>query len=131
MQLLLLHELTKAIALFSVIFHELTQFSIESPYNDKLVFFLKTLYSADNQLAEGTAKATKYNAAAFIPFSLGPRSCVGMSFATTETKTALSMILQRYTFTLSPAYVHSPFTILKLQPQHGIQVMLHSLQSGA
>ncbi|WRX16057.1 hypothetical protein QQP08_008544 [Theobroma cacao] len=41
------------------------------------------------------------------------------------------MILQRYTFTLSPAYVHSPFTILKLQPQHGIQVMLHSLQSGS
>ncbi|KAK6242606.1 hypothetical protein SCA6_007995 [Theobroma cacao] len=80
-----------------------------------------------DRFAEGTAKATKYNAAAFIPFSLGPRSCVGMSFATTETKTALSMILQRYTLTLSPAYVHSPFTILMLQPQHGIQVMLHSL----
>ncbi|XWS23057.1 hypothetical protein CRYUN_Cryun29cG0089000 [Craigia yunnanensis] len=80
------------------------------------------------RFVEGIAKATKYNPAAFIPFGLGPRSSVCMSFATTETKTALSIILQRYTITLSPAYVHSPFTLLTLQPQHGIQVMLHSLQ---
>ncbi|XP_022727331.1 cytochrome P450 CYP749A22-like [Durio zibethinus] len=83
------------------------------------------------RFAEGIAKATKYNAAAFIPFSLGPRSCVGMSFATTETKTALSMILQRYSITLSPAYIHAPFPQLMVQPQHGLQVMLHSLQSDA
>ncbi|XP_022726726.1 cytochrome P450 CYP749A22-like [Durio zibethinus] len=83
------------------------------------------------RFAQGIAKATKYNAAAFIPFSLGPRSCAGMSFATTETKTALSMILQRYTITLSPAYIHAPFPQLLLQPQHGLQVMLHSLQSDA
>ncbi|XWS69605.1 hypothetical protein CRYUN_Cryun04dG0192900 [Craigia yunnanensis] len=80
------------------------------------------------RFANGIAKATKNNAAAFIPFGLGPRSCVGMSFAITETKTALSMILQRYNITLSPAYVHAPFTLLMLKPQHGIQVMLHSLQ---
>ncbi|KAK9003498.1 hypothetical protein V6N11_061057 [Hibiscus sabdariffa] len=56
------------------------------------------------RFAEGIARATKYNSAAFFPFGLGPRSCVGMTFATTETKIALYMILQRYTFTLSPAY---------------------------
>ncbi|EOY05289.1 Cytochrome P450 [Theobroma cacao] len=83
------------------------------------------------RFAEGIAKATKYNAAAFIPFGLGPRSCVGMSFATTETKTALSMILQRYTIALSPAYVHSPVSNLTLRPQHGIQVILQSLHSDA
>ncbi|XWS64165.1 hypothetical protein CRYUN_Cryun06bG0162900 [Craigia yunnanensis] len=79
------------------------------------------------RFAEGIANATKYNAAVFTPFGLGPRSCVGMSFAMTETKIALSMILQRYTISLSPTYSHSPFTLLMLQPQHGIQVMLHSL----
>ncbi|KAE8687350.1 CYP749A22 protein [Hibiscus syriacus] len=79
------------------------------------------------RFSEGIANATKYNSAVFIPFSMGPRSCVGMSFATTETKIALSMILRRYTISLSPAYVHAPFPVITLQPQHGIQVMLHSL----
>ncbi|XVE74383.1 hypothetical protein DITRI_Ditri12bG0012500 [Diplodiscus trichospermus] len=83
------------------------------------------------RFAEGVAKATKNNAAAFIPFGLGPRSCVGMSFAITETKTALSMILQRYTIALSPAYVHSPAAILTLKPQHGIQLLFHSLHDDA
>ncbi|XVE91670.1 hypothetical protein REPUB_Repub01dG0030600 [Reevesia pubescens] len=83
------------------------------------------------RFAEGIANATKHNAAAFIPFGLGPRSCVGMSFAMTETKTALSMILQRYTISLSPTYSHSPFILLLLQPQHGIQIMLHSLENEA
>ncbi|GMJ08152.1 PHYB ACTIVATION TAGGED SUPPRESSOR 1 [Hibiscus trionum] len=83
------------------------------------------------RFSEGIANATKYNSAAFIPFSMGPRSCVGMSFATMEAKIALSMILRRYAITLSPAYVHAPFPLITLQPQHGIQVMLHSLQSDA
>ncbi|XVF85763.1 hypothetical protein PTKIN_Ptkin17bG0143300 [Pterospermum kingtungense] len=83
------------------------------------------------RFAEGIAKATKNNAAAFIPFGLGPRSCVGMSFAITETKTALSMILQRYNVTLSAGYVHSPWARLTLKPQHGIQLLFHSLHSHA
>ncbi|KAL1111098.1 hypothetical protein V6Z11_D02G034600 [Gossypium hirsutum] len=62
------------------------------------------------RFAEGIAKATNYNTTAFFPSGSGPRSCVGMAFATTEAKIALSMILQRYSFTLSPAYVYSPTT---------------------
>ncbi|MFQ6649784.1 hypothetical protein Gotur_023615 [Gossypium turneri] len=83
------------------------------------------------RFAEGISKATNYNAAAFFPFGLGPRSCVGMSFAITETKIALSMILQRYTFTLSPTYVHSPLPLITLKPQHGIQLLFHSLHDDA
>ncbi|MBA0827648.1 hypothetical protein Goarm_012410 [Gossypium armourianum] len=84
-----------------------------------------------DRFAEGIAKATNYNSAAFFPFGLGPRTCVGMTFATTETKIVLSMILQRYAITLSPAYVHSPIPIISLKPQHGIQVILKSLHSDA
>ncbi|XP_022761044.1 cytochrome P450 CYP749A22-like [Durio zibethinus] len=83
------------------------------------------------RFGEGIAKATKYNAAAYFPFGLGSRSCVGMTFATIETKSSLSMILQRYTISLSPAYVHSPVILLTLRPQHGIQVILHSLHNDA
>ncbi|MBA0647539.1 hypothetical protein Goklo_015392, partial [Gossypium klotzschianum] len=74
------------------------------------------------RFAEGIAKATNYNAGAFCPFGLGPRNCVGMNFATMETKIVLSMILQRYTISLSPTYVHSPIPYITVQPQHGIQV---------
>ncbi|PON79751.1 hypothetical protein PanWU01x14_009830 [Parasponia andersonii] len=34
---------------------------------------------------------------------------------------ALLMILQRYTFALSPAYVHSPIQIMTSRPQHGVK----------
>ncbi|MBA0737888.1 hypothetical protein Gogos_011313 [Gossypium gossypioides] len=83
------------------------------------------------RFAEGIAKATNYNAGAFCPFGLGPRNCVGMNFATTETKIVLSMILQRYTISLSPTYVHSPIPYITVQPQHGIQVILESLYNDA
>ncbi|PQP91688.1 uncharacterized protein Pyn_09761 [Prunus yedoensis var. nudiflora] len=79
------------------------------------------------RFSEGVAKATKNNTATFLPFGMGPRNCVGLNFATNEVKIVLSMILQRYSFTLSPAYVHSPFRLLTVRPQHGLQVMLHSL----
>ncbi|KAE8714550.1 CYP749A22 protein [Hibiscus syriacus] len=83
------------------------------------------------RFAEGIAKATENNGAAFLPFGFGPRSCVGMTFATTETKIALSMILQRYAFTLSPAYVHSPVSVIAVQPRHGIQIILESVHNDA
>ncbi|KAJ4823836.1 hypothetical protein Tsubulata_017989 [Turnera subulata] len=79
------------------------------------------------RFAEGLAKVTNNNASAFLPFGLGPRNCVGLNFAMTEEKIALSMILQRYRFTLSPTYVHSPVDVLTLHPQHGLQIILEAL----
>ncbi|PRQ40598.1 putative cytochrome P450, EF-Hand 1, calcium-binding protein [Rosa chinensis] len=79
------------------------------------------------RFSEGVAKATKNNIGAFMPFGLGPRTCVGLNFATTEAKIAMSMILQRYSFSLSPAYVHSPFQFVTVRPQHGVQVILQPI----
>ncbi|KAL6187828.1 hypothetical protein ACLB2K_039223 [Fragaria x ananassa] len=79
------------------------------------------------RFSEGVVKATGNNIVAFLPFGMGPRPCVGFNFSTIEVNIALSMILQRYSFTLSPGYVHSPFHFLTLRPQHGVQVLLHSL----
>ena len=79
------------------------------------------------RFSEGVAKATNNNIAAFFPFGMGRRICVGMNFATNEAKIALSMFLQRFAFTLSPTYVHSPIQNFTLRPQHRIQVLLHSL----
>lgn len=79
------------------------------------------------RFSEGVAKATNNNMVAFIPFGMGPRTCVGMNFALIEAKIALSMILQRYHFTLSPGYVHSPIQFLTVRPQHGVPVILRPL----
>ncbi|KAK3441655.1 hypothetical protein EUGRSUZ_B01987 [Eucalyptus grandis] len=77
---------------------------------------------------EGVAGAVSNDAAAaFLPFGLGPRNCVGSNFATTEVKIILAMILRHYSFTVSPDYVHLPTQILTIRPQHGLKVILHPL----
>ncbi|KAG8638144.1 cytochrome P450 CYP749A22 [Manihot esculenta] len=82
------------------------------------------------RFAEGVAKATNNNIGAYLPFGLGPRGCVGSNFAVTETKIALSMILQHYELRLSPTYVHLPVPLLTMCPQYGLQIMLQPLHRG-
>ncbi|XP_047981840.1 cytochrome P450 CYP749A22-like [Salvia hispanica] len=79
------------------------------------------------RFSEGMAKATNGNPMAFLGFGYGPRTCVGLNLAISEAKIALSMILQRYKFTLSPEYVHSPLIVLTAHPQHGVGILLQPL----
>uniref|UniRef100_A0A1W7HBV4 Cytochrome P450 n=1 Tax=Scoparia dulcis TaxID=107240 RepID=A0A1W7HBV4_SCODU len=79
------------------------------------------------RFAEGVAKATNNNTNGFLPFGLGPRTCVGLNFTTNEAKIALSMILQKFKFVLSPNYAHHPADIFILTPKHGVQVILKAM----
>ncbi|XP_052211319.1 cytochrome P450 714C2-like [Diospyros lotus] len=74
------------------------------------------------RFANGTLGASKIPHT-FMPFGVGPRTCLGQHFAISELKVILSLILSRFSFTLSPAYQHSPAFSLVIEPKEG--VILH------
>lgn len=74
----------------------------------------------------GVTKAAK-TPQALIAFSIGPRSCIGQNFAMLEAKSVMAMILQKFSFTLSPKYVHAPTDLLTVQPKFGLPIVLRPL----
>ncbi|CAI9781635.1 unnamed protein product [Fraxinus pennsylvanica] len=78
------------------------------------------------RFADGTAGACKI-AQAYMPFGLGSRTCAGQHFAMAELKVILSLILSKFSFSLSLAYQHSPVFRLVIQPEHGVNLQFEKL----
>uniref|UniRef100_A0A0D9VUF7 Cytochrome P450 n=1 Tax=Leersia perrieri TaxID=77586 RepID=A0A0D9VUF7_9ORYZ len=76
----------------------------------------------------GVIKAAKIPHA-LLGFSIGPRSCIGQNFAMLEAKSVMAMILQKFSFTLSPSYVHAPADLITLQPKFGLPMLLRALDA--
>ncbi|XP_020572675.1 cytochrome P450 734A6-like [Phalaenopsis equestris] len=78
------------------------------------------------RFADGVARAARHSTA-FIPFGLGARMCIGQNLALMEARLTLALILQRFSFRLSPAYVHAPTVLMLLYPQYGAPVLFRPL----
>ncbi|KAK1678565.1 hypothetical protein QYE76_039413 [Lolium multiflorum] len=76
---------------------------------------------------KGVTMAAKHPNA-LLSFSGGPRSCIGQNFAMIEAKAVIAVILQRFSFSLSPKYVHAPMDVITLRPKFGLPMILKSLE---
>jgi cytochrome P450 len=62
----------------------------------------------------------------FMPFSAGPRYCIGTSLAMMQLKIALTILFKRYRFTLKPGTKVDCAGFNSIRPKHGLPVILHS-----
>jgi cytochrome P450 len=60
---------------------------------------------------------------AYIPFSSGPRKCIGDGFALMEAVLLLATILQRTHLELVPGQQVVPEPLITLRPKHGVKVI--------
>jgi PHYB activation tagged suppressor 1 len=60
----------------------------------------------------------------FFPFGMGPRMCIGGTFANLELMLAVAMIRQRYRLQTTSAEVPRPVPILTLNPDRPISLRL-------
>ncbi|KAI5008429.1 hypothetical protein ZWY2020_009477 [Hordeum vulgare] len=75
----------------------------------------------------GDERPLRRHQMAFMPFGGGERVCIGQNLALIEAKVALAVVLQRFAFRLSPAYVHAPRVLMILNPQYGAPVIFRPL----
>lgn len=68
---------------------------------------------------DGAMKACA-NPVAYLPFSRGPRGCIGQEYTMVANKTVLAKILQNFRFSLSPQYRHFPHVPQLLKPKYGV-----------
>lgn len=81
-----------------------------------------------SRFSDGIARADKHPVA-FIPFGLGVRTCIGQNLAILQAKLTISIILQRFSFKLSPKYQHAPTVLMLLHPQYGAPIVFKHLRT--
>jgi len=74
-------------------------------------------------LPENSAGISKF---AYLPFSIGPRICAGMSFGQTEAILCLATLAQKFALRLKPGHGVRPVCRLTLRPEGGLPMSVHA-----
>lgn len=64
---------------------------------------------------------------AFLPFSSGPRSCIGNKFAMVEMKAVLSTLVQQFAFEEIPGFTVTPTLRLTVKPDPPLRLRIRKL----
>uniref|UniRef100_A0A803LB47 Cytochrome P450 n=1 Tax=Chenopodium quinoa TaxID=63459 RepID=A0A803LB47_CHEQI len=96
-------------------------------HRDEQVWGKDVLEFNPSRFYEGVSKTSDNDPSPYFPFGWGPRVCIGQKLSMIEAKMALSMLLQRFSFELSPSYNHMPCVMMTLQPLRGAQVIIRKL----
>ncbi|KAK4582118.1 hypothetical protein RGQ29_025332 [Quercus rubra] len=102
-------------------------FFVPALHRDPENWGLDALEFKPERFVQGVSKACKYPQA-YLPFGYGNRLCIGQTFAMLELKVVLSLILSKFSFSLSPEYRHSPVYKMLLTPQHGVRLLVTKFQ---
>ena len=63
----------------------------------------------------------------YMPFRVGPRTCLGQNLAMAELRNLLALIVSNFSFYLSPKYGHSPALRLVMEPENGANLLIRKL----
>jgi len=78
-------------------------------------------FDPDRWTAEAIATRPRY---AYVPFSAGPRTCVGNHFAMMELQLVLATLAQRVTLRLAPGQHIAPDPQITLRPTAGLKLIV-------
>ncbi|MGE5462612.1 MAG: cytochrome P450 [Syntrophothermus sp.] len=70
--------------------------------------------------------ANHYSSYEFMPFSAGPRYCIGASLAMMQLKIALSILVQRFSFTLKPGTQVDCVGLNSIRPKNGLPMIVNA-----